>query len=60
MVSVLALSVAFGATLFPFWHFVPPPPTGGVCLMEGGFGEEGKFAAMPKPPSGREVARRKP
>jgi len=28
--------------------------------MEGASGEEGKFAAMPKPPSGREVARRKP
>ena len=44
----------------PFGTFVPPPPTGGVCLMEGASGEEGKFAAMPKPPSGREVARRKP
>lgn len=37
MVSVLALSVTFGVTLFPFWHFVPPPPAGGVFLKEGGF-----------------------
>ena len=34
MVSILALSVTYGATLFPFWHFVPPPPAGGVCQRE--------------------------
>ena len=54
MVSVLALSVTFGATLFPFWHFVPPPPAGGVCLSEGASGEEEKLSGMPKPPSLRE------
>ena len=59
MVSVLALSVTFGATLFPFWHFVPPPPAGGVFLTEGGSGEKEKCSILPKAPSLRELARRK-
>ena len=53
MVSVLALSVTFGATSFPFWHFVPPPPAGGVCLKEGASGEKDKPSVLPKAPSQR-------
>jgi len=39
--------------LFPFWHFVPPPPAGGVCLKEGASGEKDKPSVLPKAPSQR-------
>ena len=45
--------IAARCQLFPFWHFVPPPPAGGVCLKEGASGEEDKPSVLPKAPSQR-------
>ena len=44
--------------LSPFGDIFPRP--GEVFLSEGASGEEIRLYAMPKPPSQREVARRKP